>query len=116
MLTTNGSSLPYTAGDAGDEPTLLNITFSVGDIARTSIKALHNHTFAATVENLTTKHKSGGLVTAVKYPLCNSRYAVWAIGAVDRNNTQTSYVDFGTVTFFNASARQHSPLPFPLPM
>ncbi|KAF8341227.1 uncharacterized protein EI90DRAFT_3011870 [Cantharellus anzutake] len=108
VLTTDGSSLPYTAGDGGDKPAFLPIPFNINDTARTSLQALGNHKFIAIVENLTTKHKSEGLVTAVKYPICSSRDAVWAIGAINKDESQTSYADFGTVTFFNASARRHS--------
>ncbi|KAF8331393.1 uncharacterized protein EI90DRAFT_3057818 [Cantharellus anzutake] len=93
-----------TGGTTGDSDSPQNISFGIGDIARISIFAFNSTVSVASLENLSKQDRSDGLVIHNHKPLCNSLSAAWGVGAFNEGNSQSSYANFGTVTYHNAAA------------
>ncbi|KPM46324.1 hypothetical protein AK830_g21 [Neonectria ditissima] len=79
-----------------------NFDISVGDEIKMSVDASSKTKGVATLENLTTNQKVTHTFTNTPSTLCETN-AEWIVEAFQENGSQVTLVDFGTVTFTDAS-------------
>ncbi|KAH6986883.1 peptidase A4 family-domain-containing protein [Ilyonectria destructans] len=79
-----------------------NFDVSVGDEIKISVDASSKTKGVATLQNLSTNQKVSHTFTNTPSTLCETN-AEWIVEAFQENGSQVSLVDFGTVTFTDAS-------------